>query len=70
MDVDTLFNIFKIAIDNEYKSNKFYKKAANDVVDPDAKMLFEDLANMELKHEELLKERYKALREKYSSEQA
>jgi rubrerythrin len=67
MEIDTLFDIFKIAIDNEREAHKFYKRAATSTSDPDAKKLFEDLAVTELGHENLLQEKYRDMKERLSS---
>jgi rubrerythrin len=67
MELDALFDIFKIAIDNEREAHEFYKKAAAGTFDPDAKKLFEDLASVELRHENLLQEKYRDMKERFSS---
>lgn len=66
MEEDTLFDIFKIAIDNERQAHEFYKNAATSTLDPDAKKLFEDLAVVELQHEKLLQEKYREMKERFS----
>ncbi len=62
MDIETLFDIFKIAIDKEREAYEFYSKAAATTSNPEAKKLFEEFANVELQHEKKLKEKYAALR--------
>ncbi|MCX5716947.1 MAG: hypothetical protein NTW44_01290 [Nitrospirae bacterium] len=66
MEIDTLFDIFKIAIDNEHEAHEFYKNAATSTLDSDAKKLFENLAVVELQHEHLLEEKYRDMKERLS----
>lgn len=63
MDKDTLYAIFKTAIDNEYASYEFYRKAAADTTDKKAKELFERFMATELDHKTELEKLYKSLRE-------
>jgi len=63
MDIETLFNTFKIAIDNEHEAYEFYQNAAANTSNIDAKKLFEEFAQVELQHEKRLKEKYAELRE-------
>ncbi len=62
MELENLFNIFKIAIDKEHEAYEFYSKAAATTSNPDAKKLFEEFADVELGHEKRLKEKYADLR--------
>jgi len=62
---EPLFTIFKIAIEDERKASVFYLKAASSTSDQDIKRIFEELAEVELAHEELLREKYRVLREGY-----
>ena len=63
MDREDLFMIFKKAIEDEERAREFYLKAAKGVSDPVMKKTFEDLAGAELGHAEILKDRYRELRE-------
>lgn len=51
-----LETIIKNAIASEVESYEFYAAAANKMADPSAKALFKELAEEELKHQEILKE--------------
>lgn len=62
MELDTLFNIFKIAIDKEHEACEFYQNAAATTSNIDAKKLFEEFSQVELHHEKRLKEKYAELR--------
>ena len=62
MDNDTLFDIFKLAIVNEHEAYEFYRKAAADTSNAEAKALFERFAATELSHKTGLEELYKQLR--------
>lgn len=63
MDRETLFNYFKQAIEDEDKAYAFYLEAAASISEPEIKKIFEELAETELFHSEMLKEKYKKLRE-------
>ncbi len=63
MDRKDLFEIFKVAIENESKAFGFYQKAALKTADPAGKKLFEEFAKMEEYHLNKLKDRYRELRE-------
>lgn len=62
MDDDTLYNIFKMAIEKEYAASEFYRKAAKDTTNEEAKKLFEKFAVSELNHKNELEELYNALK--------
>ncbi len=62
MDNDTLFDIFKIAIVNEYEAYEFYRKAAEGAVNIEAKKLFENFAATELGHKASLEKLYETLK--------
>ncbi|MEK6652420.1 MAG: ferritin family protein [Nitrospirota bacterium] len=62
MELETLFDIFKVAIDKEHEAYEFYSKAAATTSNIDAKKLFEEFAQVELHHEKRLKEKYAELR--------
>ncbi|MCL4477383.1 MAG: hypothetical protein M1508_14375 [Nitrospirae bacterium] len=66
MDAPALFDIFKIAIENERATHNLYMHAAADAPDAYTKKLFEELAAMELNHEKKLEKCYKELKEKSS----
>ncbi len=71
MERRTLFNIFKMAIEDERKAYNFYLTAAANTYDPAVKEIFEDLAQTEFSHEARLREKYKQLIEGgYVSEDA
>lgn len=63
MDREKLFEIFKVAIENENEAYEFYLKAAESTSDPESKKLFEEFATIEFTHVNRLKERYAELRE-------
>ena len=63
MDTETLFKYFKQAIEDEEKAHAFYLEAAATISDPEIKKTFEELAKTELSHSEMLKNKYKKLRE-------
>lgn len=63
MNLDTLFDIFKVAIDREREAHDFYADAAGRTQDPEVKALFEEFSNVELSHERRLKEKYRQLKE-------
>ena len=63
MDSETLFNYFKQAIEDEDKAHAFYLEAAASISEPEIKKTFEELAQTELFHSKMLKEKYKKLRE-------
>ena len=62
MDNDTLYNVFKVAIDKEYAASEFYRKAAKDTANEEAKKLFEIFVVSELNHKNELEELYNALK--------
>ncbi|MBI4689513.1 MAG: ferritin-like domain-containing protein [Nitrospirae bacterium] len=62
MDIESLFNIFKVAIENESSAAEFYQNAAQNTSDPESKKIFEEFAKMESYHLNKLKERYAELR--------
>ncbi len=62
MELETLFNIFKVAIENEASAAEFYQNAAQNTSDPESKKIFEEFAKMESYHLDRLKERYAELR--------
>ena len=62
MDRENLFNIFKVAIENESEAFSFYQNAVLKTSDPTSKKLFEEFARMEEYHLNKLKERYRELR--------
>ncbi len=69
MERRTLFNIFKMAIEDERKAHNFYMTAATSTYDADVKKLFEEMARTEFSHELSLREKYKELVERgYASE--
>lgn len=63
MDRETLFKIFKQAIQDEENAHAFYSSAAAGISEPEFKKTFELLAKNELGHVEMLKEKYKKLRD-------
>ena len=65
MEQEKLFDIFKIAIDREHEAYEFYKEAAQNTKDAEAKTLFEKFASVELEHERALQETYKRMKAKY-----
>lgn len=62
MDKEELFRVFKKAIEDEQKAYDFYMKAAAGTQDPEVRKTFEDLAKTELRHSEILEEKYQELR--------
>ncbi len=62
MDKDTLFDIFKTAIYNEHASYEFYRKAAEEATNLEAKSLFEKFSAIERGHQAALEELYKTLK--------
>ena len=67
MELDQLFDIFKLAIESESQAEEFYQKASQNTTDPESKTLFEEFAKMESYHLRRLKERYAELRETATS---
>lgn len=63
MDSEDLFNIFKMAIENESEAFGFYQKAAMNTSDLESKKLFEEFARGEEYHLNRLKDRYRELTE-------
>jgi rubrerythrin len=62
MDNDTLYDIFKMAIESEYAASEFYQKAAKNTTNVEAKRLFENFAVTELNHKNQLEELYITLK--------
>lgn len=62
MDNNTLYGIFKMAIENEYDASEFYRKAAEKTTNIEAKRLFEKFAVIELKHKNELEGLYVTLK--------
>ncbi len=62
MEIENLFNIFKVAIENEASAAEFYQNAAQNTSDSESKKIFEEFAKMETYHLNILKERYAELR--------
>ncbi|OGS20540.1 MAG: hypothetical protein A2252_09785 [Elusimicrobia bacterium RIFOXYA2_FULL_39_19] len=61
-----LLKVFKIAVEEERKTKVLYKKMQKVVsVDKECSILFEWLANEEVRHEEKLREKYKFLKKEY-----
>lgn len=63
MEKDVLFDIFKIAIDKEHDAYEFYKKAARNTKNKEARNLFEKFAGVELEHEKTLQKLYREIKE-------
>ncbi len=63
MEKDALFDIFKIAIDKEHDAHEFYKKAAKNTKNQEARDLFEKFAGIELEHEKALQRLYREIKE-------
>ncbi|TNF56724.1 hypothetical protein EP227_00415 [bacterium] len=63
MERKDLFEIFKFAVDREHEAYETYKGIAEKVDDEDLKKIFEEIANDELRHKELIMEQYNNLRE-------
>ena len=68
MDIEILFDIFKVAIDKERAAYDFYLEAAAGASDSDIKKLFGELAVIELEHQKKLEKKYKELRENLNTE--
>ena len=64
MDTERLFDIFKIAIEDESRAAEFYQNAAQTTFDAESKQIFEEFARMETQHLNRLKEKYAELRKK------
>jgi rubrerythrin len=62
MEREAIFRIFKEAIEDEQRAHKFYMKAAASTPDPALKKTFEELARTELRHSEILEEKYQELK--------
>jgi rubrerythrin len=62
MDNDTLFDVFKKAIVHEFEAHEFYKKAAANTQNAEAKALFEQFAMTELNHKRALEDLYASLK--------
>lgn len=69
MERETLFSLFQRAIEDEDKAYAFYLEAAASTSEPEIKQTFEELAKTELFHSEILKNKYKKLRELTSEKQ-
>jgi len=63
LDREGLLNIFKLASEKEREAQEFYLKAAADTSDPEAKKIFEEFAQTESRHEQVLIEKYRKSRE-------
>ncbi len=63
MDRETLFEAFKIAIDNEQQAYEFYTDLAKKNTDAELKKLFEEFAAQESMHLRKLKDKYRDMRE-------
>jgi rubrerythrin len=63
LDLEGLVNIFKVCAEKEPEAQEFYLKAAADTSDPEARKIFEELAQTEHRHEQVLIEKYRKLRE-------
>ena len=62
MDDDSLYRLFKSAIDKEYESSQFYRDAAAVVEIAEAKALFLKIAETESYHKAELERLYKILK--------
>jgi rubrerythrin len=62
MERKELFEIFKVAVDNEHEAYETYKNIAEKVDDENLKKIFEDMANDELRHKEQIMEQYNILK--------
>jgi rubrerythrin len=62
MKREELFEIFKVAVDNEQEAYETYKNIAENVDDENLKKIFEDMSKDELRHKEQIMEQYNALR--------
>ena len=63
LDREGLLSIFKLGAEKEREAQEFYLKAAADTSDPEAKKIFEEFAQIERHHEQVLIEKYRKLRE-------
>lgn len=64
MDIITLHNAFKMAIEKENEVANFYGDLASQVTDNELKKLFEALSAEERRHFNRLAEAYKTMKEK------